>query len=210
MPKQEMGRDISADTEGRGTQFNQMNQGQDAAATTQSAGGQPGSGSESNTGDRGVLELAKESGGQMADKAIGTAKEKANSVIGEQKTNIAAGLGAIAGALRGTGETLRSSADKNQFATMGANYGEKIADTVDGLSRYLENADIGDMAGDLKGYARRNPAVFIGGAFLLGLAVTRFIKSSSSASSGSRFNNVDDISTVNPSSAQMQPGLQGG
>ncbi|MEJ7847549.1 MAG: hypothetical protein WKF92_05625 [Pyrinomonadaceae bacterium] len=207
MPKQEMGRDLSAGGPGTGENINGINRGDELTANKPNIAGQQISGSGQNTADRGVLDLAKESGGQIADKAIGTAKEKASSVVDEQKTNLAAGLGSIAGELRRTGENLRSSGDKNQFAGLGANYGEKIADKVDGLSKYLENADLRDLAGDLEKYARRNPAVFIGGAFLLGLAATRFIKSSSSATSARRFESSGDIRTVNPPRAQGQPGL---
>jgi len=207
MPKQEMGRDLSAGGQTSGENINGIDRGDVLNVNKQNFGSQPTSGSGQTTDDRGVLDLAKESGGQIADKALGTAKEKASSVVDEQKTNLAAGLGSIAGELRRTGENLRSSGDKNHFAGMGANYGEKIADKVEGLSKYLENADLRDLAGDLKNYARRNPAVFIGGAFLLGLAATRFVKSSSSAVSDRRFENAGDIKTVNPPRASMQPGL---
>lgn len=207
MPKQEMGRDLSAGNQVTGQPMSGTDRGDGLSANKQNFGSQPMGGSDQNTADRGVLDLAKESGGQMADKALGTAKDKASSVIDEQKTNLAAGLGSIAGELRRTGQTLRSSGDKNQFVSMGANYGEKIADKVEGLSKYLETADLRDMAGDLKSYARRNPAVFIGGAFLLGLAATRFVKSGSSGTGVTRFDNGGGIKTVNPPRAQGQQGL---
>lgn len=207
MPKQEMGRDLSAGVPSTSGNIGGIERGEGLSADKQNFGSQPKAGSEQNNADRGVLDLAKESGGQMADKAFGTAKDKASSVIDEQKTNLAAGLGSIAGELRRTGETLRSSGDKNQFVNMGANYGEKIADKVEGLSKYLETADLRDLAGDLKSYARRNPAVFIGGAFLLGLAATRFVKSANASTGGGRFENGGDIKTVNPPRAQGQQGL---
>lgn len=207
MPKQEMGRDLSAGGAGTGANINGINSGDVLSANKPIIGSQPAPNAGQSTADRGVLDLAKESGGQMADKAIDTAKEKASSVVDEQKSNLAAGLGSIAGELRRTGENLRKSGDKNQFVGMGANYGEKIAAKVDGLSKYLENADLGDMAGDLKEYARRNPAVFIGGAFLLGLAATRFVKSASSATSGSGFENAKHMKNVNPTPSPGHTGL---
>ncbi len=207
MPKQEMGRDLSAGGQTSGENINGIDRGDVLSVNTQNSASQPASSPGQKSDDRGVLDLAKESGGQLADKALGSAKEKASSVVDEQKTNLAAGLGSIAGELRRTGENLRASGDKNQFAGIGANYGEKIADKVEGLSKYLESADLRDLAGDLKTYARRNPAVFIGGAFLLGLAATRFVKSSSSVKVDRRFDNADDIKTVNSPKIQGQPAL---
>ena len=207
MPKQEMGRDLSAGGPGTGGNINGIDRGAGLNVNKENSGNQPSGGAGQNSADRGVLELAKEQGGQLADKALDTAKDKASSVVDEQKTNLAAGLGSIAGEIRRAGENLNSSGDKNQFAGMGANYGGKIADKVDGLSKYLENADLGDMAGDLKEYARRNPAVFIGGAFLLGLAATRFVKSASSAGGGSGFENAKHMKNVNPTPSLGQTGL---
>ncbi|MFN2501405.1 MAG: hypothetical protein ABR530_05280 [Pyrinomonadaceae bacterium] len=130
-----------------------------------------------------VLSSAKETGSKVAESAIGTVKEKANSLVTEQKSSIAVGLTSIAEELRRTGQSLRSQAADNQLVGLGANYGEALAGQVEGISRYLGEKDIRTMASDLENYARRNPALFIGGAFLLGFAATRFVKSSTSAAS---------------------------
>jgi hypothetical protein len=42
------------------------------------------------------------------------------------------------------------------------------------------------MVRDAERFARRNPAAFIGGAFVLGLALARFLKSSGEGSHGER------------------------
>jgi hypothetical protein len=47
------------------------------------------------------------------------------------------------------------------------------------VSGYLEARDIQDLVGEAESLARRSPALFLGGAFTLGVLAARFLKSSS-------------------------------
>jgi hypothetical protein len=58
------------------------------------------------------------------------------------------------------------------------NYIEQAADQVERLSSYLQGNDLGRLVGDVERFARRQPAVFLGGMFLAGLIGARFLKSS--------------------------------
>ncbi len=134
------------------------------------------------TGDTGamkdVLKQAKESTGEIASQAYGVAAEKATSVIEEQKSNLAQGLTSVADSIRQLGDNMRGSgSEQSGIAGTTAKYSESVASQVEQFSRYLEKKDLRDVASDVERYARRNPAVFLGGAFALGLLAARFLKS---------------------------------
>lgn len=132
---------------------------------------------------------------QQASQALDTAKHKAGEVVGqakdqvksqltEQKTRAAEGLGSLTTALRQTGDVLQ----QNGLPAPVADYANSFAGQVDRFAGYLRDKDVDDLARDIEDYARKNPMVFVGGAFLLGLAVARFLKSSESKAEELRAN----------------------
>ncbi len=128
---------------------------------------------------------AKESTGKAATQALGQVKDKAASVIGEQKTNLAASLTSVADGIRQVGENLGKD-DKNQVAAFAGKYGENLAGQVEKFSNYINRKEIKELARDVEQFARRNPALFIGGALALGVLAARFLKSSGSSNQNSR------------------------
>lgn len=52
----------------------------------------------------------------------------------------------------------------------------RVADQVEELAAKLRTADVRDLADQATDFARRNPALFIGGAALAGFAAARFLK----------------------------------
>ncbi|WP_316016109.1 hypothetical protein [Roseobacter sp. HKCCA0434] len=77
----------------------------------------------------------------------------------------------MANALRTAADELRSgSPQERTFA--------QIADGLADASDSIRGKDMGEIAGDLSRYARRNPLVFLGGAALIGFAATRFANAS--------------------------------
>lgn len=105
-------------------------------------------------------------------------KEKAQSVLDEGKGKITSSLDAVASTLGKTTESLQS----NELGQL-APYGEKLQYWTQGLSDYLKNANASDILRDAESLARRQPAVFLGGAFVVGLLAARFLKSSSAQAS---------------------------
>jgi pyridoxal biosynthesis lyase PdxS len=101
-------------------------------------------------------------------------KERAQSVIEEGKGRLTSSLDGIASTLGKTSEELQS----NELGQL-APYGERLQDWTQGLSDYLKTAKPADLLHDVEKLARRQPALFLGGAFVVGLAATRFLKSSS-------------------------------
>jgi hypothetical protein len=76
----------------------------------------------------------------------------------------------VARALRETGKQLGES-------PIGP-YVEKAADQLQRASQYVRTADLDGMKRTVETFARREPLLFIGGAFALGMLGARFIKSS--------------------------------
>jgi hypothetical protein len=111
---------------------------------------------------------AQEKAHELGDRAQQMARTRAD----EQKERLTTGMRTIADALRRGGDEL--TADQNQFRPLlnGA------ADRVEGVSRYLEQRDVDTLTHDVRRFARENTPLFLGGAFVLGFAGARFLKSS--------------------------------
>lgn len=121
-----------------------------------------------------------QSSGEFAGKAQDKAgelqervKQQAVSGLSSQKSVAADSLHSIAEALRTTERQLRTQ-DQGTIAE----YANNAASQVDRFSNYLRESDLGDMVGEVERLARRQPAVFLGGAFFLGLLGARFLRTS--------------------------------
>lgn len=124
-----------------------------------------------------VLSQAKESTGEVASQAYGIAAKKATSVIDEQKSNLTQGLTSVADSIRQIGENLRGTDEPTGITNVAAQYTNTAAQKVEQMSGYLERKDLNALLGDVKDLARTNPALFLGGAFTLGILAARFFKS---------------------------------
>jgi len=131
-------------------------------------------------GDRVDGGSAREQIREVKDKVVDQAKttlqqarDRAGSSLGESKSQFAEQFGTIADALRRTTEHLRSE-DQQRIAGIT----ETVASQVDQVANYLRSKDAGAMRVDLENLARRQPALMVGGALLLGLIGARFLKSS--------------------------------
>ena len=143
------------------------------------------------TTEQSNVDKAKEVAGQAADQAksvvgqavdqaksaaapvVDQAKETANTQFVDKKEQAADSIGAVADTLRQTTEQLR-----------GQNVGPLIglagtaADQLEDLSRYLRDSNVEDLVREVEGFARRQPVLFLSGAFAIGLLAARFLKSS--------------------------------
>jgi hypothetical protein len=131
---------------------------------------------------RGLIDQAKSTAGQ----AYGVATEKATTVIEEKKGDLASGLTSVADTIRQVGSTLRDADEQTGITDTAAQYGDSLAQQIEKISQYFERNDVRVMVRDVETFARRNPAVFIGGAFALGLLAARFLKSSNPNPNSSR------------------------
>ena len=101
-------------------------------------------------------------------------KNQAKSALNDSTNQMAGHVRGIANAL---GQTTKGLSDENQ--TELASYSDSLGSQIEQVADYLENKDPSDIARDLEGFARRQPAAFIGGAVALGLVAARFLRSSS-------------------------------
>jgi hypothetical protein len=56
-----------------------------------------------------------------------------------------------------------------------ANVALGAADQAERIAQYLRETDARQLIGNVEDVARRQPLIFLGGAFLLGMAASRFI-----------------------------------
>ena len=137
--------------------------GAEAAQTTETQG-------EAGAMVSAVVDQAKDTVSGLVDQATEQTKPRLEG----QKERAADGLGSTAHALRKTSRELR---DQEEAAPI-ADYAEKAAARVERMADYLREREIGELIGEVEDFARRQPVLFVGGAFTLGLLAARFLKSS--------------------------------
>lgn len=114
------------------------------------------------------------------------AREQATSNLEHQRAEVASRIRRLGGVLRAGSETLSTDDPYSQnLLTVAGERVEQIAD-------YVENLSPSQLADDVQDFARRRPGLFFGGAFLLGLGLGRFAKSSTRAVSGGGASNLYD------------------
>jgi hypothetical protein len=115
-------------------------------------------GSDRASHDRGIRELVR---------------EKAAVQLNSQKDRLTSGLGSVAGAIREATKQLRE-----QDHSGVADYVDSAAAQLERFSKQLRERNIGDVANSVQSFARRQPTIFLGASFALGLIGARFLKSS--------------------------------
>jgi uncharacterized protein YjbJ (UPF0337 family) len=108
---------------------------------------------------------------QLAGEAADHAKHFAQEQIATRKDRAVTAIAEVAEALRASSGRLSSNNEGGQYVT-------RVADGLDSVSTYFKDRELTDVIRDVEGFARREPAIFLGGAFVLGLVGSRFIKSS--------------------------------
>jgi hypothetical protein len=103
----------------------------------------------------------------------GVAKERARGAIDQRKETATRTLGDFADAVRKAGDEL-TARDQSMASRMVG----QAADSLEGLSRTVADKRPEELLDAVRDFGRRNPAAFIGGALLLGLAIGRFARAS--------------------------------
>lgn len=123
-----------------------------------------------------VASQAQDKAGQLADQV----KQQASSRLSGQIGKASEGLGTVSEVVRSMGDQLREQ-DQGYLAQVT----DQAASQVDRVASYLRGKDVDQLVHDTERFARRQPALFVGSAFALGLLASRFLKSSVPAPSGS-------------------------
>lgn len=143
-------------------------------------GGKPSlTGSQVQGSPSGLVDKLAQTADESAHKAIERVqetRERARSGIERQQAQLGERIREVSEALRGSGLKLK---DNDAVASLLDGASER----VDRLASYVDTASPRSVARDLHDFARDKPAWFFGGAFLAGLALGRFAKSSARAAS---------------------------
>ena len=100
-------------------------------------------------------------------------RQGATSQLSTQKNKATDSIGTVAQAVRQASQQLRTQQHDGI-----ANYIDQAANQLEQFSARLRDKDLGELVRDAQQFARRQPAVFIGSAFAIGLLGARFLKSS--------------------------------
>lgn len=122
-----------------------------------------------------MTDQVKDQAGKVTDKA----KEQATTRVEEQKERAAQGIAGFADTLNQVSGSMR---DQNPAM---ANLADTAATRLEDFATSLRDKDINQIMSDVEDIARRQPAMFIGGAFLAGVVAARFLKSSGGMSGSS-------------------------
>jgi hypothetical protein len=146
-------------------------------------------GSESYGGNGGVHSASESA--VSAQGVLSGIQQRVTSRVDEQKNRAADGLGGIADAIRSASSELRM---ENETL---AQYVDVASDQLRSFADQIRQRGVNEILDDVNQFARRRPALFIGGAFLLGIGIARFLKSSADRGDdrhyGGSFSSVDPM-----------------
>jgi len=193
---------MAASKEPQGGESPSPSPNQGATGSQQQNQGSQNQGNQGNQQD--LLQQAK----QTTNEVVSQVQQQANSQITQQKDTIASQLSSVVNAVRRFDESL-SNEGNGPIARFAGQYGQKAADGLDRFANYLREQDPKRLFNDVQNFGRRQPALLIGGAFLLGFAGARIIKSSmDAASSSSTYNRPQGLATTPNTRVSPNPGTQ--
>lgn len=131
--------------------------------------------------DGGVVDQAKHTVENVASQA----KQGVTQQIELRKDRAVNTIHGVAEAVRNAGQNLEGPLPA---------LADRAADGIDKVSSFLESHEIRDAVRGVERFARREPALFIGGAVALGLVAGRFLKSSAHHGEGGASLGFDEAS----------------
>ncbi len=99
------------------------------------------------------------------------ARSQVRSLAESGREDLADQIGGFGRALHGMGEKLRD--ENNEQA---GHYSHLLGDQAQRVSRYLSEHDSDALVGEIEGFAREHPLMFLGGCVGIGFAIGRFFK----------------------------------
>jgi hypothetical protein len=144
----------------------------------------------------GIMDKAKETASGTYDAVASKATTKIEAGKGELST----GLKTLADTFRRTGTDLKATPQSTPLTDLTAKYTGSAADQIEKVANYFERKNLRAMMRDSEDFARRNPAIFLGAAFGIGLLAARFLKSSPPSARNSDRSMSSGIPTALPPS----------
>ena len=139
---------------------------QSTTTTTQGSSSAPSSTMGNTSGEAPIMEQARDVASQVKSEAT----ELVATRVSRRQQQSAMELTSIANVLREKGEEMEHSL----FSPLMG----KAAEQVDRASGFVKDATLTDVVRSTESLARREPLLFLGGAFTLGLICARFLRSS--------------------------------
>lgn len=133
---------------------------------------------------------APKSGSSKAQKvkteAKAIAKEGARAIESRAESMATMGMARAEKELRGLSRALESTRSElaQEDNSLAGAFGT-AHERIDNFARGLADRDPGQLVGDAERIARRSPWLFLGGCFIGGVALSRFLKASGSSASSS-------------------------
>jgi ElaB/YqjD/DUF883 family membrane-anchored ribosome-binding protein len=146
---------------------NSMMVGDQPEGRSDGAGGAPQA-----TGDQGIRDQAKSQAQSLIDQAKSKTQDRVRSAAASGKTQAVETVSSLAQSLLIAGQQLQ---DQQSSA---AGLVEQAATRLDRMAQFLETTDLDDIVQRTETWARRNPALFLGASFVVGILGARFLKSS--------------------------------
>ena len=116
--------------------------------------------------------------GEQATALTRSLREHGRTVLNAEKSRAAEEI-------QNLGAVVRRAADQlhDRHSPALATYVDTAARRIDGVAKYVEDIDLPTLAREAERLARRRPALIVGGMFLAGLGIARFIKAGQSSQS---------------------------
>ncbi len=133
----------------------------------------------SSGNESGTLDHAKEKARDIASDAKGKVVGELRTRADSTRSSAADTLGSVANALTSSAQQLRNG---EQSAPL--EYVQRAGDQLQRASNYLRNTSTDELIRNSEALARRQPAAFLAGAFVIGFLAARLVKSSQSPDTG--------------------------
>ena len=144
-------------------------------------------------------DLAKEQISQLsvtAQEIAADATTKAQAALDQQRTLGADYVASLAGAVN------RAASEFEDPMPFAAKYIREAAEQIDSMAGIVRDRNLKELVGEAQDFARRQPALFFGGAMLLGFAALRFLRSAPDS-------NTSEHATSIPSMERSSLGQEG-
>jgi hypothetical protein len=128
-----------------------------------------------------VTSTVREQAAKVADKARTVASDAGSKIgraLDEQRASGADYIHNVAGLVHQAADVF------DQEVPQASRYLYQAAQQLDTVAETVRTKSVNDAVSDIQDFARRQPALFFGGALLLGFAAVRVFKSSAPASGG--------------------------
>lgn len=145
-----------------------------SAAIEDEAASDLGSGQEHPLAEAGAD--ATQTAGQLAERAADLGFQQADRT----REQAAEGINQLASTTRRVSTEIES--EQPTIATIASG----AAEQAERLAGYLRDTDARELMHTIEDVARRQPLLFVGGAFVLGVAASRFVKAAGGGTSGSQ------------------------